>query len=129
TGAALTALACILLIYPAMRLSLVFPAVAIDQELGLKGSWRLTANQGPRLFATTLLTGLPVAFVLGALFVFTTAVETSLNRLPLDADGKPPFWIGVVVIAFLAAVIQLVCFAVMITVSSQAYRHLTGRAG
>ncbi len=36
--------------YVAARLSLVFPAVALDRTVGLRWSWRLTKGQGWRMF-------------------------------------------------------------------------------
>lgn len=45
-------LAYLVLMYLAIRFCLVFPAVAVDQKLGLRGSWRLTRGRaGLKLYA------------------------------------------------------------------------------
>jgi len=41
----------LILLYVLMRLSLVFPAVSVDEKLGFRGSWRLTKGNGLKLFA------------------------------------------------------------------------------
>lgn len=64
-GGLLTALA---LLYAAARLSLVFPAIAVDEKLGFVGSWKLIrGRRGLKLSAVLVSVGV-VLFVLGAVF-------------------------------------------------------------
>lgn len=45
----------IALVYVMARLSLVFPAVAVDQKLGLLGAWRLSRGSGLKLFGLLII--------------------------------------------------------------------------
>lgn len=63
------------LLYALTRLSLTFPALSVDQRLGLAGSWRLTRGNGMKLFGAfvailiaTLLAGALGSGILGGQF-------------------------------------------------------------
>ena len=64
-GGLLTALA---LLYAAARLSLVFPAIAVDEKLGFAGSWKLSRGGRGLKLSAVLISVSVVLFVLGSVF-------------------------------------------------------------
>ncbi len=62
----------LLVIFTFLRLSFVFPAVAVDEDYALRHSWRHTKGQTLRLFATLLMTCLPIYVLMMAISIATT---------------------------------------------------------
>jgi len=73
--------ACLALLYPALRCSLVLPAAAAEVPLSFRQSWRATAGSVLPLLLAPLLGSLAIAFVVGLPFLL-------LAGLFLDA-GQP----------------------------------------
>lgn len=85
---ALGFLGCLLLFWVVARLSLVYPALSIDQKLGLAGAWRLSRGSGLKLvgilvviFLVVMLVGAVGATVLG------TNVNVALGGVVVLAPG------------------------------------------
>lgn len=125
-GIAVITLACLALGYPASRLSLVFPATALGQSVGLRQSWRLTAGHSRPLYGAAVAAGVSVTAATGLLIVLLFRLGAAIGILPSDSTLDQTRWIVGTVIAFVWAVLQLGGFAVIITVFSLAYRQLSG---
>jgi hypothetical protein len=113
----------LLLIGIVARFSLVLPAVAIDEKVSLVESWRLTRNNGLRLWLCTvvpaLVTILLMVLVLGALQA--TGMTTALA----NAAGDPRFlFIGVFLGLWILAV-QMIGLSILYGALALAYRQLT----
>ncbi len=120
------------LMYLATRFSLVFPAVSVDQKLGLGGSWRLTRGSGLKLYAVLIvITILTVVCTLVAMLVFNSLIALlwfqpeTLSTESADVDwvsfaiSKAPTWIGSLLLEYLS-------FALIIAAVAKAYAHLSG---
>lgn len=113
-GAALVGL--LLLFYVVMRLSFVFPAVAVDEDYRLGNAWRHTGGQGLRLMLIVFLALTPV------LLLGWTVLGVILSALA--RDGVSTFDSGV---AFLAtSALGYLSLALSLTVVSTAFRICTG---
>lgn len=64
----------LVLLWVLARLSLVFPALSVDQKLGLTGAWRLTRGSGWKLFGILLV------------IFFATAIAGALGAAVVGAD-------------------------------------------
>jgi hypothetical protein len=119
-------------LYFVTRLSLVFPAGAVDQKLGLGGSWRLTRGaSGFKLYALLIvivllcLVGILVVTFVASTLVALLWVAPRFPAQPGDVD-----WITVAVSAAPMAIIGLLAeflsFALIVVALASAYAQLTG---
>lgn len=120
------------LLYVLTRLSLVFPALSVDQKLGLAGSWRLTRGRGRTLFGiflaimlVTMLIGALGSSILGGQFSISiggeievapgaTVMETLLRHAPTL------FW---------NSLVSLLGFGLITAAYAEAYAQLSGWGG
>ncbi|NIA67986.1 hypothetical protein HBA54_05220 [Pelagibius litoralis] len=126
----------LILLYFSARLALVFPAVTLDQKLGLLGSWRLTRGSGFKLYIAMILIVIPVivSVMIGGAFlgglVFTNLDQPGLSLI--TADGG----LDLVTLALIAApatifsvVVQYVTFGLIVAAFAKAYAQLSGWGG
>jgi hypothetical protein len=97
--------------YWAVRLSLVLPAGAIDQELTLRQSWSRTQGQGLRLLVAIYLSMLPYILI--------------AELLPWGYAFVDPLFDPLRIGQTLITLIYLMSIAVTVTMLSLAFRHLT----
>ncbi len=118
----------LILTYVMMRLSFVFPAVAVDEAYRLKHSWTHTKGQGLRLLGALLLTAIPmlalvwvVSALLGA-FLFTEPAAPEAQVEAVAAENSVAIFVSQMVIAAL----HYVLMALVVSVISIAFRSCTG---
>ena len=109
--AALGFIGFLVLLWVLARLSLVYPALAVDRKLGLVGAWRLSRGSGLKLlgiqvviFLVTLLAGVIGAAVLGGGFKISLGASSVLAPGMTVADalidrGPAIVWSALVSIA------------------------------
>lgn len=121
----------LVLTYVVARLTLVFPAVALGQKLGLHGSWRLSNGSGAKLclayLATFLIIGLLVlagVYLLEAADAFTLWLY--VNVIPVEYHYWPGRTVGRLPPFAIAAAISCIGAALLTGVSASAYAQLTG---
>ncbi len=120
--------------YVLVRLSFVFPAVAVDENYTLKEAWVHTRGQGFRLLATLILTALPMLIVvwlvgslLGSLVLPEIAVEGGAGS-PEEAlrqalsENAATFALAQLVLA----VLNYIVMALVVSAISIAFRLCTG---
>ncbi len=118
----------LILAYVMMRLSFVFPAVAVDEAYRLKHSWTHTKGQGLRLLGTLFLTAIPVlalAWVVSALFgvlPFAEPAEPEAQMGTVIAENSAAIFVSQVVVVAL----NYVLMALVVSVISIAFRSCTG---
>ncbi|GAB4371548.1 MAG: hypothetical protein Kow00114_32490 [Kiloniellaceae bacterium] len=122
--------------YLVARLSLVFPALAVDRKLGLGSSWRLTrGGNGFRLYAALLV--ISITCMAGVFFLTITLgglvgfFLSFLGALPGSAEQVNLLAIlalAVPLYLFVMALNYLV-FALMLAVLAAAYAQLSGWRG
>lgn len=125
----------LLLLYISLRLALVFPAVSVDQRLGLAGSWRMTRGNSLRFFAAMILIVLPViaavmifgSFLTG-LFVSTLDVGEPGGGL-VGQDGS--LNVGAMVLFFgptmiFSLAVQYIAFALVAAAVAKVYAQFSG---
>ncbi len=98
------------LAYVATRLSLAFPAVALDRTYGLARSWRDTKGNGMKFLAIVMATGFACALTLIPLLILTQAFDLMTNA---------PF-----ALALVMTILSYVAFAVQMNALALAYRRL-----
>lgn len=114
-------LMCILLLatYVTLRLSFVFPAVAVDESYRFADSWRHTRDQGLRLMAAMFLALIPAVLglltMLRFLVAFATAVWGAAEPGALGPVGQA-----------VELVLQYLVIALSLGVLSNAFRICTG---
>lgn len=122
-------------LYFMTRLSLVFPAAAVDQKLGLAGSWRLTRGSGLKLYAVLIVITILV-FLGSAIGIFVINSVTALvygaeNLVAMD-QGRLD-WVSVALFStpsFLGGLaFQYLGLALLIGALSAAYAKLSGWGG
>ncbi len=126
----------VVFLYMMMRLSFVFPAVAVDETYRLAHAWTHTRGQGFRLIGLVLLTTLPVFVVSWALAGILGIPLFGDLTMPTGTEGAPPEAVMQDVMAENAAsyiVFQLIMGAVgylftglMVSAISIAFRSCTG---
>jgi hypothetical protein len=124
------------LVYVMMRLSFVFPAVAVGESYGLGLSWAHTRGQGFRLIGAVLLTLFPMVMVVWmAIAALTVLVMPDPGAMP-DPEGAtmeetmrfiflenaPAFVISQLVLSAL----NYILMALMVSVISIAFKTCTG---
>lgn len=122
--------------YVMMRLSFVFPAVAVDEAYGLGHSWAHTRGQGFRLLAAVLLTALPMfvvfwalgsvlgIFVLAEVSVHVGADEAAAPEAMEDVVAGNP--LGFFLSQLVLAAVNYVTMALVLSTISIAFRTCTG---
>ncbi len=107
------------LVYCLIRLSLLFPAAAVDERLSVKTCWQRTKGNGWRILSIYIVASIP-------LFLVITAVSLILGALLPAPESSITFF-------FLSALVQQMLFyfsfAVGISVLSRVYRMLTPSGG
>lgn len=124
----------LVLTYLLTRLSLVFPAVAVDEKLGLRGSWRLTRGRnGLKLYAVLFVLCLlcvnAVFFLMitsSGIFGFFLAQPGVLPENPQDISliGLLSYLVPTFL---LILVLESLFVALMISAIASAYARLSGR--
>lgn len=113
-------IALLLAIYVMLRLSFVFPAVAVDESYGLGDAWRHTRGQGLRLMLVMFLTLAPVTLVGWMLIAILVAPFTG-------PPGAGSVAVSGGVIAYtLGTALGYLSLALSLTVISSAFRICTG---
>lgn len=119
-------------LYFILRFSLVFPAVAVDRKLGLRGSWQLTrGTSGFKLYALLIVIAL---LCLVATLIVTTVANTVTALLWLtpvtmmQADGID--W-GMVALntapsVIIGLVAEFFSFLLLVVAIASAFAQLTG---
>ena len=138
-GGAILAVAMIMLtvlFYVILRLSFVFPAVAVDEAYGLGHAWAHTRGQGLRLLAAVTLTALPmlaliwfVATEFGLVVIPEIEVPAGQGAPPPDPaaeDAPAPGAQSMMLAEFVLAAINYVLMALLVSVISIAFRTCTG---
>lgn len=124
------------LLYVMMRLSFVFPAVAVDESYGLGWSWAHTRGQGFRLIGAVLLTLFPMLMVVWmAVAALTVLVMPDPGAMPdpagttmeetmrfIFAENAPAFVLSQLVLSAL----NYILMALMVSVISIAFKTCTG---
>src|SRR5690606_6993638 len=128
------------MIYVVARFGFIFPAVAVEEAYSLRHAWQHTAGQGLRLTAPPLPAGFPLALaqLLLATLLFEGVLGISLSEMmgpvgPETGDAAPPVPEGpapslaaLLFVNALAALFNFVCFAVLFSLLSLAFRTCTG---
>ena len=118
----------LILAYVMMRLSFVFPAVAVDEAYRLKHSWTHTKGQGLRLLGALLLTAIPMlalVWVVGALFgafLFAEPTAPAGQTEAVIAESS----VAVFVSQMVMVALNYVLMALVVSVISIAFRSCTG---
>ncbi len=126
----------IVFLYMMMRLSFVFPAVAVDEAYRLTHAWTHTRGQGFRLIGLMILTALPmiVAYwvlggVLGLAFLGDLTMPTGTEGVRPEAvmqdfvaENAVPF----IVFQLIMAAVGYLLTALMVSAISIAFRSCTG---
>lgn len=126
----------LILLYFLIRLALVFPAVALDQKLGLSGSWRMTRGSGLKLYIAMILIVIPVmlATMIGGTLL-SSILFISLDQPELSLVGAEGGfdWVTLALIAaptmVFSILIQYVTFGLIIAAFATAYAQLSGWGG
>ncbi len=126
----------LILAYVMMRLSFVFPAVAVDEAYRLKHSWIHTKGQGLRLLGALLLTAIPMlalVWVVSALFGAILFTETGAPAGQGSAAPEAQMEVvmaessvAVFVSRMVMAALVYVLMALVVSVISIAFRTCTG---
>ncbi len=129
---ALVSLFYLIYLYFIVRLSLVFPAVAVDHRLGLAGSWRLTRGSGLKLYLA--LIALTIVITIATIVIFFVA--SSITALffggiaTQPGNSAEPAWATLALIAapgYLGTIVlQYLGFAVLVAALAAAYAKLSG---
>ncbi len=126
----------LILVYVMMRLSFVFPAVAVDEAYRLKHSWTHTKGQGFRLLGAVIVTAIPMLVLLWPVswlfgkFLFTESAA------PMDQGGAPPETqmeafieenlVAIFVSLVTISTLNYLLMALLVSVVSIAFRTCTG---
>ena len=126
----------LILAYVMMRLSFVFPAVAVDEAYRLRHSWTHTKGQGLRLLGALLLTAIPMlallwtASALFGAFLFTEpAAPAGQGSAAPEAQVEAFFAensLAIFVSQVVLAALNYVLMALVVSVVSIAFRTCTG---
>ena len=120
--------------YVMIRLSFVFPAVAVDESYRLRHAWTHTKGQGLRLLGATIIAAVPmvalvwgVSAVLGALLIAGPAPGQDGVPVPAQmAAFVDTNLAALMLIQTVTAAINYVLMALMVSVISIAFRTCTG---
>ena len=118
----------LILAYVMMRLSFVFPAVAVDEAYRLKHSWTHTKGQGLRLLGALLLSATPLlalVWVVGALFgdsPFTEPAAPAGRTEAVIAENP----VAIFVFQMVMAALNYLLMALVVSAVAIAFRSCTG---
>ncbi len=118
----------LILAYVMMRLSFVFPAVAVDEAYRLKHSWTHTKGQGLRLLGALILTAIPILTLVGVVsalfgdFPFADPAAPEAGMEAVIAENPVAIFVSPVVMM----VLNYLLMALMVSVISIAFRTCTG---
>jgi len=123
-------------LYFMTRFSLVFPAVSVDQKLGLGGSWRLTrGSSGFKLYAALIALSVVSAIGVGVITSVVSAVFSLFYFVP-GAIPENPEDLNITAMALsfaptmiVALVLDYLALAVIIAAVAGAYAQLSGWGG
>ncbi len=102
------------MVFVVVRVCLVFPALAIEENTSFAKAFEQSKGVGWQLFAVLLLIGLAFG-IGGGLIIFVVALLFAVLGI-----------VGQIVVALFSAVITLATFAVLVAALSLAYREITG---
>lgn len=125
----------LLYMYFVTRFSLVFPAVAIDQKLGLGGSWRMTRGSGLKLYLVlVVITVLSLVAVMVTTLIINSLIAAFSGGLStLPSDPAEITWVTIALTSAPSAVISLLSeylgLALIIAAITAAYAQLSGWGG
>jgi len=113
--------------YVVLRLSFVFPAVAVDESYRFADSWRHTKDQGLRLLGAMFLTLLPAMAGIMIMFQFLLSLLSPLQGPSASVVSVPedPTAFGPVAQA-INLVLRYVIIALSLGVISTAFKTCTG---
>lgn len=123
-------------LYFMLRLSLVFPAVAVDEKLGMRGSWQLTrGGAGFKLYGVFVV--LAIVLLVGTIVILLLAnVVSSLFSLAPGSSPQGPDDTALAALILMQAPIMVLTllleylgFAVMIAALASAFAQLSGWGG
>ncbi|MFQ5773726.1 MAG: hypothetical protein ACE5GS_04355 [Kiloniellaceae bacterium] len=122
--------------YLMMRLSFVFPAVAVDEAYGLAHSWAHTRGQGFRLLAVIFVTALPmvaliwaVGWILGVYVLPDPGIIAGQEGVPTERallDFFAQNAVSILFAQFVLAALSYVLMALVVSAISLAFRIATG---
>ncbi len=118
----------LILAYVMMRLSFVFPAVAVDEAYRLKHSWTHTKGQGLRLLGALILTAIPILTLVGVVsalfgdFPFADPAAPEAGMEAVIAENPVAIFVSPVVMM----VLNYLLMALVVSVISIAFRTCTG---
>lgn len=112
----------LLIVYLTLRLSFVFPAVAVDESYGPGDSWRHTRGQTGRMFVAFLL----IVLVLG--FFVSIALTVMSNIFPATEEGRAiEISAGfITIVKYLLVLVEYLGIALSVTFASTAFQTCTG---
>ncbi len=126
----------IVFFYMIMRLSFVFPAVAVDEAYRLAHAWTHTRGQGFRLIGLMILTALPMVAVSWALGGILGLAFLGDLTMPAGTEGPPPEAVmqdfvvenmaPFIVFQLIMVAINYLLTALMVSAISIAFRSCTG---
>ena len=122
--------------YMMMRLSFVFPAVAVDEAYRLTHAWTHTRGQGLRLIGLMILTAVPMVAaswalggILGLAFLGDLTMPTATQGAPPEAamqDFVAGHTVPFIVLQLIMVAVNYLLTALMVTAISIAFRSCTG---
>ena len=131
-----TFLAYLVIMYLLTRLSLVFPAVSVDEKLGLGGSWRLTRGaNGFKLYAVFIvLTIVCLIAVMVAMFIVSAVFSFFLFLPGALPSGAGELDILAVVLSsiptlIVALALEYLVLAIFLAALAKAYAQVSGWGG
>ncbi len=126
----------IVFLYVVMRLSFVFPAVAVDEAYRLAHAWTHTRGQGFRLIGLMVLTALPMIVAYWALGGILSLAFLGDLTVPMGTEGVPPEAVmqdfvaenaaPFIVFQLIMTVVGYLLTALMVSAISIAFRSCTG---
>ncbi len=118
----------LILAYVTMRLSFVFPAVAVDEAYRLKHAWAHTKGQGLRLLGVLLLSAIPMLALVWAVsalfgdFSFTEPAAPAARTEAVIAENP----VAILVFQMVMAALNYLLMALVVSAISIAFRSCTG---
>lgn len=112
-------LAVVLVVVIYLKLSMMFPAAALDTKCSVARSWSMTKGSAFKLFWAILAAVIPAAITLGVLgLIFSVAITAVFQETALSV------WLFLA----LQSVLSYIPWALTIGIISLAYRQLAGQA-
>lgn len=121
--------------YFVTRFSLVFPAIAIDQKLGLGGSWRMTRGSGLKLYLVLVVISIMIIFAFVVIgMIVNSMVFMLLGGLGAFTEGAGEVnWVIIALTAapstILGLLTQCLGLTLIIAAITAAYAQLSGWGG